>query len=92
MRKAGRLKLPFASLGVVALSFVLSAPLLRAAPRHPDASAIVKRSVVVNDSDWKAFPNYAHHERDITAKLDSSGKRRTEEQKTYRVLMIDGSP
>jgi hypothetical protein len=92
MRKAGRLKLPVASLGAVTLSFVLSAPLLRAAPRRPDASAIIKRSVVVNNSDWRAFPNYSHHERDIIAKLDSSGKRRSEEHKTYRVLMIDGSP
>ena len=90
MRRTGKPKMLVAPLGAVA-GILLSVSLLMAAS-HPDVQTIVKRSVKVNDNDWRALPNYSHHERDVTAKLDSSGKPRTEERKTYRVLMIDGSP
>jgi hypothetical protein len=90
MGTACRVNWPIASLAAAVLS-LSAASLLDAAPK-PDAQTIIRRSVKVNDSDWRALPNYSHHERDVTAKLDSSGKPTTIERKTYRVLMIDGSP
>ena len=58
----------------------------------PDAAFIVKRSVSVNDGDWAAQPHYSHNERDVNVKVGQDGKASEKQQKTYRVMMIDGSP
>lgn len=63
-----------------------------AMPPAPDVKGLIKESVVANDSDWKALPNYSHHEHDVEGKLDSDGHLRNKEEKAYRVTMIDGSP
>lgn len=49
----------------------------------PDAKEILKRSVAVNDADFKALPNYTHLETDTNSKGGS---------KTSRVVMLAGSP
>jgi len=53
----------------------------------PDAQAIVRRSVEAIKEDWAEEPKYSWVERDVESKHDGA---RT--SKTYRVLMIDGSP
>jgi hypothetical protein len=63
-----------------------------AMPPAPDVKDLIKKSVVANDSDWKALPNYSHQEHDVEGKLDSNGHLRNKQEKTYRVMMIDGSP
>jgi hypothetical protein len=52
----------------------------------PDAKEIVSRSVGVNESDWKALPQFAHVEKDVEWK---GGHRTT---KSYEVTMIEGTP
>ena len=62
---------------------MLAASVLCAAP--PDAREIVRRSVANTLADWNAAPQYDFTERDVI-----TGKARM--VKTYRVIMIDGSP
>ena len=50
-------------------------------PPAPDVKGLIKESVVANDSDWKALPNYSHHEHDVEGKLDSDGHLRNKEEK-----------
>jgi hypothetical protein len=57
---------------------------------QPDAREIIRRSVLANDADWKALPNYSHRETDITEKVGATGEPKS--SKTAEVLMIDGSP
>ena len=52
------------------------------APPHIDAVDIINRSVVANESDWRAEPNYDHCEQDDDG----------ESVKTYDVTMIEGTP
>jgi len=56
------------------------------------AAEIVKRSVQTNTADWRAQLLYTHRETDTKTKIESSGHAKVEENKTYEVLMIDGSP
>ncbi len=65
-------------LGLVAAPFLVAASL-------PDADEIVRKSVANTQADWRAAPQYDFMERDVVSKTG----RRT---KTYRVIMIDGSP
>lgn len=57
-----------------------------------DTAAVIKRSVAVNNSDWKAQTLYGHRELDIKARVDSDGTTHGNQSKTYEVLMIEGSP
>jgi len=56
------------------------------------AQEIVKRSVAVNASDWKAQPGFNHREQDIKSKIDSNGHVSGQQEKAVEVMMIDGSP
>ena len=56
------------------------------------AAEIIHRSVAVNTSDWKAQPNFSFREDDTKSKIDSSGRVRPEQSKTYEVMMIEGTP
>jgi hypothetical protein len=47
-----------------------------------DVKSIIQRSVAANQEDWKSSPEYSYFERD----------RNAEGTKTYRVLMLMGSP
>ncbi|HEX4164495.1 MAG TPA: hypothetical protein VHZ55_03395 [Bryobacteraceae bacterium] len=55
-------------------------------------AAIIRQAVAVNNRDWQAQLDFAYDERDIKSKLDSSGQVQSRQSKTYRMLMIDGSP
>jgi len=52
----------------------------------PSAQEIVRRSVVNNDRNWKAAPEYTYMERDVVSK----GGKTTD--RTYENMMIEGSP
>jgi hypothetical protein len=56
-----------------------------------DPQEIIRRSVAANNADWKMIPQFAHHETDISAKLNGNGSTRSTTTKTVDVLMIDGS-
>jgi hypothetical protein len=58
-----------------------------AAAITPDPDQIVRNSVAAIQSDWAQAPKFSYLERDVESKRHSP---RT--AKTYRVLMIDGSP
>jgi hypothetical protein len=58
-----------------------------AAAITPDADQIVRKSVETIQADWAQAPKFSYLERDVESKRHSP---RT--AKTYRVLMIDGSP
>lgn len=72
------------------LAFFLLA--VTASAIEPNAKEIVKKSVVVNDADFQALPKYSHVETDVEVKIDSSGKQKSQTQKTFQVIMIEGSP
>jgi len=67
--------------GLLALVFVCAL----AAASLPNVDQIVQRSVANTERDWQAAPGYNFTERDVVIKKGRSIK-------TYRVLMIDGSP
>ncbi len=52
----------------------------------PDAGEIVRKSVANTQMDWNAAPEYNFTERDVVV------ANRARSVKTYRVIMIDGSP
>jgi hypothetical protein len=81
-----------AILAGTAFSILVLTSLCFADTKIPDPSEIIKKSVAVNDSDWKQQPNYTHQERDVNAKVGSNGNITSKEEKTYRVHMIEGSP
>jgi hypothetical protein len=53
----------------------------------PNPQEIVRKSVEAIKQDWAEAPKYSYLERDVESKKD-----RPRMAKTYRVLMIDGSP
>jgi hypothetical protein len=53
----------------------------------PDPQEIVRKSVDAIREDWAQAPKYSYLERDVDSKRDNPAM-----AKTYRVLMIDGSP
>jgi hypothetical protein len=59
---------------------------------QPDVPEIIRRSVVVNDSDFNALPRYSHRETDVELKVDGSGQSTPKSRKTIEYVMIDGSP
>lgn len=60
---------------------------LKVVAEGPDAQEIVRRSVERNKTDWASAPEYGFTERDVVAHKGKVTSRRT-----YKVLMIDGSP
>ena len=67
-----------------ALLAVMLSPASFAAQTNPQD--IIRRSVEVNEANWKEAPNYSFIERDVESKHDS-----VKTIKTYEVLMIEGS-
>jgi hypothetical protein len=61
--------------------------LLLAALTAPSPEEIVRKSVDAIQADWAQAPLYAYTERDVESKHNGPNL-----AKTYRVLMIDGSP
>ncbi len=64
------------------LLFLLIIHTASAAPKTPDATTIIQRSVDAMHRDWQTSEHYTHLERD----LESHGS------KTFQILMIEGSP
>jgi hypothetical protein len=60
---------------------------LGSAVTQPDPQKIIRKSVDAIRADWDQAPHYSYVERDVESKHDS-----TRTAKTYKVLMIDGSP
>lgn len=58
----------------------------------PPVAQIVRRSLVVNNSDWQAQPEYGFREQDLKSKIEGGGQAHLEESKTYEVSMVEGSP
>src|SRR5947199_7692202 len=52
----------------------------------PDVQDIVRRSVEQNEKNWKTAPQYSFTETDAITKSGKTTRR------SYRVIMIDGSP
>jgi hypothetical protein len=67
-----------------ALLLAVSVSALSAAPNPEE---IVRKSVEAIKSDWAQTPKYSYLERDVESKRHSPPM-----AKTYRVLMIGGSP
>src|SRR5580698_5771706 len=67
-----------------AMLLALSVSALSAAPNPEE---IVRKSVEAIKSDWAQTPKYSYLERDVESKRHSPAM-----AKTFRVLMIDGSP
>jgi hypothetical protein len=53
----------------------------------PDPQQIIRKSVAVTKSDWSQASQYSYLERDVVKKRHDPSM-----SKTYRVLMLDGSP
>jgi hypothetical protein len=53
----------------------------------PNPDEIIRKSVAATKSDWAQAPKYSYLERDVESKRHAPPT-----AKTYRVLMIDGSP
>src|SRR5580704_15419147 len=53
----------------------------------PNSEDLIRKSVEAIKSDWAQTPKYSYLERDVETKRHSAAM-----AKTYRVLMIDGSP
>jgi hypothetical protein len=66
---------------------VLNRSAFTALASEPDPQEIIRRSVEANQANWKEAENYSYTERDAEIQRDS-----VETVKTYRVLMIEGSP
>ena len=90
MRLEAKLHVEARRCDVHRLAFFLLA--VTASAIEPNAKEIVKKSVVVNDADFQALPKYSHVETDVEVKIDSSGKQKSQTQKTFQVIMIEGSP
>ncbi len=69
------------------LSVAAAATALFAIAATPNAEEIIRKSVAVTKSDWAQAPKYSFLERDVESKRHDPRMART-----YRVLMIDGSP
>jgi hypothetical protein len=57
-----------------------------------DVHDLLKKSVAATARNWKEAPNYVFTEHDIEEKLDAKGKVKARIDKTYEVVMMDGSP
>lgn len=78
-------KQPRTEFGLTRIVWLLSfvpAGAVAAFCQHPDVQTIIQRSVQANQRDFAASPNYSYDECDKVA----------QGTKTYRVMMIDGSP
>ncbi len=60
---------------------------LSLAATSPNAEQIIRKSVAATKADWAAASKYSYLERDVESKHHDPSM-----SKTYRVLMIDGSP
>ncbi len=83
MRRLGKTYLPAS---VLAYLWFTLAFILFAFSGQPNTHQIVRLSIAATEADWKAVPHFSDIERDADTKGGSTTSR------TYKVLMIDGSP
>jgi hypothetical protein len=65
---------------------------MTAAAGQPDAREIVRRSVAASDENWKIARNYTFLQRTEERQIDSAGRVKSREVKTYDVTLLEGSP
>ena len=65
---------------------------MTAAAGQPDAREIVQRSVTASDENWKMARNYTFLQRTEERQIDSTGRVKSKEVKTYDVTLLEGSP
>jgi hypothetical protein len=63
-----------------------------ATAQQPDARELVRRSVEANDQNWNVARNYTFLEREEQRQLDSGGRVKSREVKTYDLTLLEGSP
>jgi hypothetical protein len=63
-----------------------------AAAQTPDVSEIVRRSIQASDENWRIARNYTFLQRTEERQLDSAGRVKSKEVKTYDVTLLEGSP
>ncbi len=73
-------------------SGAMAFPAATTSPDCANPAAIIRHAVEANTRDWQAQLQYSYNERDIKSKVDDNGKIQSRQSKTYRVLMIGGSP
>jgi hypothetical protein len=56
-----------------------------------DVQQLVKQSVSNTERNWNEAPNYTFLEHDIVEKLDAHGGVKSKTDKTFEVMMLDGS-
>jgi hypothetical protein len=66
---------------------VAATGMLLSAATPPNPEQIIRKSVAMTKADWAQVSKYSYLERDVESKRQSPAM-----SKTYRVLMIDGSP
>src|SRR5258708_9343653 len=65
---------------------------MTAAAAQPDAREIVRGSVAASDENWKIARNYTFLQRTEERQIDSDGRVKSKEVKTYDVTLLEGSP
>jgi hypothetical protein len=63
-----------------------------AAAQTPDAHQIVERSLAAAEANWKIARSYTFLEREEERQLDSEGRVKSKEVKTYDITLLEGSP
>jgi hypothetical protein len=71
---------------------IVAALAVIAAAETPDAHEIVQRSVAAMEGNWKIARNYTFLEREEERQLDSEGRVKSKEVKTYDITLLEGSP
>jgi hypothetical protein len=63
-----------------------------AAAQTPDVNEIVRRSIQASDENWRIARNYTFLQRTEERQMDSAGRVKSKEVKTYDVTLLEGSP
>jgi len=57
-----------------------------------DVREIIRRAVAANERNWKVARNYGFSERVDARRLDSEGRLKTKDLKSYDVTLLEGTP
>jgi hypothetical protein len=68
------------------------APIAIAAAQGPDAREMIRRSLEANEQNWKIARNYTFLQRTEERQMDSAGRVKSTELKTYDITLLEGSP
>lgn len=73
------------------LRFAIAAALAPALWAEVNVPELVRKSVAASQRNWEEAPHYSWVEHDVEGKLDSHGRVKSEKDKTFRLVVIDGS-